>query len=59
MEQSTKALRLSRNVEEVRWAGSIRRLPARDGLASERGANLSGLIVAWLIKRRERRCPCN
>ena len=42
------------------------RLPARTGLASERGANPSGLLVAWLIRgasaivpeiRRARRVP--
>jgi hypothetical protein len=26
------------------------RLPARTGLASERGANPSGFLVAWLIR---------
>ena len=26
------------------------RLPASTGLASERGANPSGLVVAWLIR---------
>ena len=35
------------------------RLPARTGLASERGANPSGFLVAWLIEARGANRSCN
>ncbi len=47
---STKALRASRNVGRSDGAWLTIRLPARTGMACYRGANPSGLPVAWLIR---------